>query len=512
MKFNGSHGILFQIILIATIVSAQTVYAQVSVSPGDWITVTSGGSMMIGTDLHLKSDATGSGYLVDQNPNGDITITGDVNVDRYMTADVWHNASSPVSNASSSVYTGTDLVFWYNEALILNDWNFGWVWYYGSTGGALDVFRGYDVYIPTNPVTIYYEATGSESINTGPYSLTVINTASTPSEIPSHKGWNLLGNPYPSPVDWMAAAGLDKSNINDAKYIWDGTNDIYTIYVGGGSPIGLNGGTRFIPSNQGFWVQSSVASGTVSINNAARVGDISGTPDYYKEKPVDYPLVSLVASDETHHDEIIIRFLEGTTFDFDLNYDAMKLFSINDEVPQLYLEQGKHKMALNTLPAIEDDLALALYFRCAKEGLFSIELEPRTNLSSSTEIYLFDRQEKKTINLGKDSLYSFYHHVYDAGDRFTVYFNPNPDIINNITPDSWFLVYSNGNTINIIKNTIRDIHGEIRIFNMMGQPLYHSVLGNDEKRSFQVNFPTGYYIVSLVTQENVINTKIFVLQ
>ncbi|MBW6460796.1 MAG: hypothetical protein K0B08_09500, partial [Bacteroidales bacterium] len=99
-------------------------HSQVSISPGGWITVKDGGSLMIGTDLHIKSVAGASGYLVDQTPAGSVTITGDISVERYMTPDTWHNIASPVSNATSGVFTGTDLVFWYNEALILNDWNF----------------------------------------------------------------------------------------------------------------------------------------------------------------------------------------------------------------------------------------------------------------------------------------------------------------------------------------------------------------------------------------------------
>ena len=149
-------------------------------------------------------EVTGSGYLVDQNAAGEIDITGDVTVQRYLTANEWHNTGIPVSNATTSVYAGTDLIFYYDETLILSDWNFGWVMMYPS---ALVPFRGYDGYFATSPVTVSYTATVTETLNTVTYTFGITLTNSTPGEIPSHKGWNLAGNPYPSPVDWMAASG-----------------------------------------------------------------------------------------------------------------------------------------------------------------------------------------------------------------------------------------------------------------------------------------------------------------
>ena len=109
-------------------------------------------------------------------------------------------------------------------------------------------------------------------------------------EIESHKGWNLVGNPYPSPLDWLSEAGWDKSDINDAKYIWNPAAYNYTIFLGGSEPIGINGGTRYIPSNQGFWVQAN-QNGTLSVNNVARVGIMSSTPDFYKSTFSSFPLV-----------------------------------------------------------------------------------------------------------------------------------------------------------------------------------------------------------------------------
>ena len=422
-----------------------------------------------------------------------------------MTADKWHNVASPVSNENTSCFTGTNLIFWYDETLILNDWNFGWVW---DTLGPLTVFRGYDVYFAGSPVMVTYHATGSQTLNTGAYNISITNTLSDPTETEPHKGWNLVGNPYPSPCDWLAS-GWNKSNINDAKYIWNGIDSIYTIFIGGGVPIGINGGTRFIPSNQGFWVQA-IQTGSFGIQNSVRLGDMTGTPDFYKLKPVDYPLASLVASGNNKSDEVVIRFIEGTTEGFDLNYDASKLFSPSPNVPQISLKAGNQILALNTLPELKDNLEVLMNFQCGKAGYYKINLNKRTNLDINTKLYLKDELEQKIINLTADSSYGFYHEPLNNKNRFKVYFNPSSDIINNITPESYYSVYTKKNIITILKNTEEQVSANMTVYNMLGQPLCSKTLGNADKSSFSVNFPTGYYIVSIISDQRTSNSKILI--
>jgi len=492
--------------MITLLVAGNILHGQFTIAPGGYISIEEGGTMWIGTSLQIESDATASGFLVDRTIDGDITITGDIVVERYMTPDIWHNVASPVSNGNSSSFVGTDIVFYYDETIILNDWNFGWVMY----SGPLEVFKGYDLLWFDNPLTVTYNATGAESVNTGTHTIGVTITDVSNGEIPSHKGWNLVGNPYPSPVDWMVSSGWDKDDINDAKYIWDGSNDIYTIFLGGFAPIGINGGTQFIPSNQGFWVQATVT-GSMSINNACRVGEMGVTPDYYKDGNIDYPMVSLVASGNSFSDEIIIRFLEGTTGGFDINYDATKLYSSNPEVPQLILNTGESVMALNTLPEITEDLEVQLDFYCGKEGYYTISLSDRSNLDRGMEVYLKDLIEDKIINLGESLYYGFNHKTDNPMDRFRIYFNPTSDIINNINPESYFTIYTYNNTLIVLKNTIKSLNGEITVFNMLGMPVWKGETGNSEKMEKQLDLPPGSYVVRINAGVFTHNTRILLL-
>ncbi len=501
------HYLLYKMLLVAgLLLLGNFMQAQFTIQPSSYITIKEGSTLRIGSDLNINSTAGSSGYLVDQTNDGDVTITGNISVKRYMSADYWHNSSSPVSSANSSVYLGTDLVFYYDETLIINDWMFGWVMY----SGALSVMRGYDVFIDAvaAPFTVNYTATGVQTINTGTYSSGVAITSFPNGETDPHRGWNLLGNPYPSPVNWQAS-GWDKSDINDAKYIWDGPNDNYTIWLGGGAPIGINGGTRYIPSNQGFWVQAS-QNGSVQISNSTRIGETPATPDYYKSEMHEYPILDLIARANGYTDECMIRFLPETTAAFDLNFDATKLFSQGNEVPQICTQSTNVNLAINTLPALEDGLMVSLSFRCKKSGFYSIEINDVTNLDAFTKVYLKDVLEQKVIDLTNELKYSFHHDPMNGANRFKIYFNPSADVINNMTPADYFSVYAMQGGITILKNTNKLITGEIWIYNTMGQPVYNTALNNNKKCALNLNVASGYYYVSIITQQQVSNFKVFI--
>ncbi|HEY9115171.1 MAG TPA: T9SS type A sorting domain-containing protein [Bacteroidales bacterium] len=488
------------------IASITALFAQFTMTPGSYITIKDGSTIRIGSNLMVQGNATSSAYFVDQTMTaGDVNITGNVTVERYLSDNVWHNVAIPVATANTSIYGGTWLTFYYDETYIENDWMFGWF----DFSGPLTPMRGYDVFLDAGPLTVSYTGTGAQ-LNTGTYSFGVTNSTFVVEEPASRKGWNLAGNPYPSPVDWQFASGWNKTSINDAKYIWNPTNDNYTIWLGGGAPIGINGGTQFIPSNQGFWVQA-ITNGTLQINNSCRNGDITGTPDFYKKSNITYPMVDIVASGNGLSDETVIRFLEGTTPGFDWNYDASKLISFGENVPQISTNAGKYDvLAINSLPEIINELEVSMNFQCASSGFFDIYLTDLTTLDNTVQVYLKDHIDQKIVNLSADSVYHFYHQITNKRGRFSILFNPSDDVINNITPDSYFTVYSFNNTITVIKNTTKQLNGKILVYNLNGQIICKHPLSNETKTSFSIMEPTGFYIVSIQTDQTVMNQKVLI--
>jgi hypothetical protein len=238
---------------------------------------------------------------------------------------------------------------------------------------------------------------------------------------------------------------------------------------------------------------------------------MTATPDYYKSQEVfDYPLLSLIASNEQYSDEAIIRFIEGNTEKFDLNYDASKLFSRNDKVPQISMVSGKDILALNTYSQIEDDLMVPLNFDCSQEGYYTLEISDRTNLNPGTEVYLKDKVTDEMVHFSDELRYHFYHDPYNSSDRFIIFFNPNPDLINNLIPENYFSVYTNKNKVILVKNSVKELNGSVMVFNMHGQIVYSNTLYFSASNTFTLNVVPGYYVVQIRTDETVNNSKIVI--
>jgi hypothetical protein len=375
--------------------------------------------------------------------------------------------------------------------------------------GALNVMKGYDVFLPTNAITAAYFANVAQGLNTGNYSAGITRTNVANGDIESHKGWNLIGNPYPSPVDWLTVSGWNKSDINDAKYIWNPVNDNYTIFLGGAFPIGINGGTRFIPSNQGFWVQAT-NNGSIQINNTCRVGSIAATPDYYKNTIYTYPLLLFEVSANGYNDQTLLRFLDGTSDDFDLNYDAVKLYSGSELVPQISFQAGKSNLAVNSLPKIKDGLELSMNFKCATSGFYSIGLNPMSNLDPSVVLYLKDELTNRMTNFSKDSTYGFFHDPTNKKTRFKLLFNPSYDVINNITAENSFSVFAVRKMITLVKNSHDEVSGNVFIYDFSGRKVLSRQLTNDDYTEFSLNVQNGYYIVCVTTNNYTSNFKVLI--
>ena len=498
MQLTGKLQIVF--ILFFTVSVAN---AQLTVDPGGFITINPTGSMYVGTNLQINSDASGSGYWVDRTTGNDVTISGTVDIERYLGEGGWHNTASPVNNSVSTIYSGTDLVFYYDETIILNDWNFGWVWH----TGALDVMKGYDVYI-ASPLLVDYTSSSGSSLNSGNYSISVTRTDGSNGESESHKGWNLIGNPYPSPVDWLEETGWNKTDINDAKYIWNPGNNNYTIFMGGSNPTGVNGGTQFIPSNQGFWVQA-MHNGTVEINNTCRTGTMASTPDYYKNSDNKTNELRITASGNGYNDETLIRFLPTATNQFDVNQDAGKLFSSFDSIPQIYTLADNDMLAINSLSGLYNGLKVPLEFFCNTKGEYKLTIDDTDEFVKQNRVYLRDLRNQKTIDFGLEKQYTFYHDPGFSVNRFIIYINPTDELIDSLAPDSWFSVSTIGNALTVQRNTHICYRANLSIYNLLGQLIYTTRLSDTQKSTYTIDAPQGYYLVTIQTINHLLTVKIF---
>ena len=209
-------------------------------------------------------------------------------------------------------------------------------------------------------------------------------------------GWQLLGNPYPSPLDWRnitVPAGL-----NSAIYVVQSTaqyGGTYRSYVNGvGNPI--------LPVAQGFFVHAT-GPATLSFTNAARVTTTDATA--FQRTAQTRPLVQLTLHGSAAPalvEEAYIYFENGATAGLDAQYDALKIQHNNGGAPSLFSLAAGTELSINGLPPLTASTSVPLGVVVPAAGTYTFEAAQLLNLTAAT-VYLLDATTGQRLNLQQQS-------------------------------------------------------------------------------------------------------------
>jgi hypothetical protein len=276
-------------------------------------------------NLTLESDVTGEASLIGQeNLNVNENITVERYISAYTTSDNgWHFLSSPVNNmliAGSDFVSGTfDLYLW-GETVEADE---KWLNYNGGTFGHSSFEEGLG-YLVAYASAGVKEFTGS--LNSGSYTKNLSFTAG------EGDGWNLIGNPYPSGLNWNA---IDRSsgNISGSFYVVNPEDGSYLSSNGTGGDF-PNG---HIPPHQGFFVQVS-ANTTITMETPDQVHTNNG---FEKQANTlkDYLVVELKGAESSN--TTYFHFRDDVTNQFDFHADALKLFGWGNYSAGLFRNRGR---------------------------------------------------------------------------------------------------------------------------------------------------------------------------
>jgi hypothetical protein len=434
----------------------------------------------------IKSSPTDDGSFID---NGTITGNGTNRVERYIEEEMWHYVSPPIADGVSNIYYDIYLKEFYEES--------GTWFYIVPVDIPLTPMQGYAAYATTaltGSKTVYYDG----SLNTGNYSM---NLTRHPAATHEHKGFNFIGNPYPSAIDWDDPSGWTKTNVDNAIYFWNPLLGSYGEYVSY-PPTGINGATNIIPSGQGIFihVNNSYTSGSISVNNNAR---LHNDKQFLKEtsKIFDYPLLRLKTYCEInpYSDETVIQFFETATPNFDPESDAYKMMGLN-EAPQLYtITSDSANLAINTYPELKANISIPLGFSVGINGIYNIEATAILNFNSATELKLEDKKENILINLNDQAIYTFVADPLDDSNRFIVHFLPNPSAINPDIINQNIFIFTDGKEIFIKHSEGGLLCGDVLIHDLLGRLIYSKNISVFD--IYYINIPDkGIYIVSFIDE------------
>lgn len=405
--------------------------------------------------------------------------TGSALVKRDIINSDYHFISSPVGDASiGNVFPLNQLEVWareYNET--------SGNWENLTAGDILTVGKGYTVQM-NQPQTALF----SGVLNSSPVTSTLARL--NPGVNPSRVGWNLLGNPFASAIDWDLT---EHSSIDGSVYVWNGSQYVSWNGTTGALTNGI------IPAENSFFAKTEVHGTTLSIPLTARVHSNVG---YYKSTVAN--LLELTVEGNNSSDKTFVHFNDQATADFDNEYDAYKLFG-NSDAPQIFSIISGNILSINELPMAGNEM-VNLGFKSSISAIYTLNAQGIDNFSSNVSVSLQDVKLNIIQDLKVNPVYSFTYEEGDAENRFRLKFLDMTGLAETALPG--IKVFSFDKTV-VVENA--GLHkGVIRIYDITGRELYSQQLDAQPTTYFPLQVTSGTYIVMILSQKGSVNTKIHI--
>lgn len=331
-------------------ISTAVIVNNLQIQSGASLTIDPVGSLTVNGDLLneagqsgliISSSAAGTGSLIHYTANVPATSQ------RYVPGEpeAWHILSSPMtaqeisgSFTPSGTYgdgTGYDFYTWYEPDtswIYLLNTEYSPTWAEAHSGNNFMHGKGYLVaYQEPNPTLLFSGLLNSGSISTG---LTKSNISGDPF------GANLVGNSYPSAIDWKAASGWSRNDLALSGggydvWMWNDTAYNYGVYNSASvNDEGTLGVGRFIAVNQGFFVLAD-QTGTLTMDNDVRVHQGAGNWLKSPKKFTDIIFLTIESKNKKGSDEVMIEM--GS---FNPPYGTAKRFSFVQSAPSLFIPRN----------------------------------------------------------------------------------------------------------------------------------------------------------------------------
>lgn len=402
--------------------------------------------------------------------SGEITNNGEIILEKSISENQWHYFSSPISAATSEYFIGNYMQTWNEPTATWQDVT--------SDNYPLIPGIGYAVYFDDRS-----EISLAGDINNGTISVPLTYNEVSGS---SADGANLLGNPYPSSIDWEEVEGYG------AVYYWDG--DEYLAYPETGA-YGL--GSQYIPPMQGFFIiVPENSSSSFTFTNSMRTHE--GATNYYKSEKVLTNGLIISAISDNFEDKLLIRHNYLATANFDSDQDAYKLSSgISGKSEIWSLSNDNKKLSIDIRQNTE---IIQLGFSNDQSGEYSIKLNYIDGFSS---LVLEDNKGNIFHDLDKSS-YSFYWEAGDSEDRFVIHLDKTG--VSEAENQS-INIYSSGGLLNVYMKNPQDF-SEFQIYDLSGRLIDQKPLTKKQYQTFDINSLSGLYIVKLSGEQKTKSIKV----
>ncbi|WP_379965023.1 InlB B-repeat-containing protein [Epilithonimonas sp. UC225_85] len=336
-------------------------------------------------------------------------------------------------------------------------------------------------------------------------------------------GFNLIGNPYPSNIDFDKLFTLNNTKIYSTAFFW--TNNSYTpiqvgsgyngnnyaIYNGtGGSPATYNPSNPYdgsvipdgkIKVGQAFIIQVKDTGKDLPLNfdNNIRVTD---NGNFYQKASKNRFWLTLTSPNNLVN-TILLGYITGATNNYETDFDG-ELFAIGSD--SFYSLLGAKKLAIQGKSdnfTTDDVVTLGNVF--SENGNYTISLRTAEGIFDGIQtIYLRDKVLDKYINLSSQSNYTFEATKGTNNTRFEIVYKDKV-LSSDETKKSEFLVYRNGEDF-IIQSAQK--LGHVEVYDASGK-LIRKVFSKENNLIINADsLPNGIFIIKAENSGNIRTKKI----
>ena len=484
--------------------------ATLDIEPGFALIIGAGGTIDAQGTITLNSDATGTALLDDFTNGG--TYTGDLTVETFVAGSLsgenQHYISSPV-DAPNVLEIGDDLdgpfgpglpgvdgvavtpypscdtfalevtsnygnLFELDESNISTCFLERWV---VRSAGQLANGAGYSAYLPAGSTADWTGAPNAGVVN----AVTITNQGGS-SAYPEHHGWNLLGNPYPSPLsidDFLLQNGtvLNSPNQYEPSGPFSGT---YQPYAPGSN----------VAIAQGFMVFCSITS-VPGFSDAMRTTG----PAMWKNEAGDYfdHKLEIEVHGNGHADRTEVYFNREATADFDVVYDRTKVASDAGQptiwTGDMLAMNGQHLQDMRgRIPVTIDPGA---------EGSFELRFSGIETFDGSTGIYLEDAWTGERVDLRTTDSHMVDLDEGPTNERFHVVFEKSTTGVDDLSAHG-IDVYSHRDVVTIDLVNTEAERSDVVITDMTGRTVATASDLGRERTKFTIPMAAGIYMVTVV--------------
>jgi hypothetical protein len=240
-------------------------------------------------------------------------------------------------------------------------------------------------------------------------------------------GLNLIGNPYPSPLDLSTITTGQRTNVDAAFYVFESTSQYggsYRSYVNG---VASTGSSSLVGTAQAFFVRVTAGqtNGSLEFTNANRITTY-GQQAAVRRTAETRPLMRLALQGASGPADTFTAYAQdGATAGFDGEYDAAKL--PNSTGLNLSSATASDNLAIDGRAAFTAATVLALSVGVPAAGTYSLSAASLANLPAGLTPTLRDAATGQLTPLTAGTSYRFSVTAAEATalltNRFTLQFS-----------------------------------------------------------------------------------------